>query len=180
MAEGLTQEEILALPDGSIVELRDHLSRTYAAAQRIGLNQSVGRNPEPGERRGWVLTEYVEYSSEFAIRICDESFGSHRIIELNGGERVLFDYRDYPDYLSSDYREAGDRFIEELEGLAEYSMISVRGAEILGLKLDDETWATSDYSWMDDAEALETEFSRAGSIWKLSDGKSTDSYSTDN
>jgi len=166
MATGLTLEELLALPDGSIVELREGL-RAYAAAQRIGLNQSVGRKPQPEERRGWVLTEYLEYSSEFATRICDESFGSHRIIELNGGERVLFDYRNYPDYPSANYREAGDRFISELEGLPEYSLISVRGGELLGLKLDDGTWATSDYSWMDDEEALETEFSRADSIWEL-------------
>lgn len=167
MTNGLTTEELLALPDGAIVELQDCLGRTYAAAQRIGLNQSLGRSSQPGERRGWVLTEYLEVSAELATRICDESYGSHRLIELNGGERVLFDFRNWHDFLDGDYLAAGEQFIEDLRGLPEYSLISVRGGELLGLKLNTDDWATGDYSWIDDEEAIETEFVHADSIWEL-------------
>lgn len=179
MATGLTAEELVALPDGSIVELRDPLGRTYAAAQRLGLNQSMGLPLQLGERRGWVLTEYLEDSAELATRICDESFGSHRIIELNGGERVLLDFRSHTDYLSASYREAAELLIADLRALPEHSLVSVRGGELLGLRLDGDEWATSDHSWVDDEEALRTEFLYAGSIWELATYPApTDSYST--
>lgn len=171
MAIGLTVEELIALPDGSVVELRDHLGRAYAAAQRLGLHSSPGEIPLPKEPRGWVLTEYLEDSAALATRICDESFGTHRIVELNGGERVLIDFQRYSDYLGEDYRAAGEQLIEELKNLPEYSLISLRDGELLGLKLDSGEWATSDHSWIDDEEALETEFIHADSIWELSDGK---------
>lgn len=171
MASGLTAEELIALPDGSIVELRDHLGRTYAAAQRLGLHASTGYSPRPKDPRGWVLTEYLEDSDSLATRICDESFRTHRIVELNGGERVLMDFQRYSDYLGDDYRAAGEQLIEELKDLPEYSLIGLRDGEILGMKLDSGEWATSDHSWIDDEETLETEFIHADSIWELSSGK---------